>query len=115
MFRQAVAALKNPDIQAIARPSASAARAHPTLHPATSSSPQVPLAGSAALLAVGIWATAEPATVVAAQGVKAPLKRRPSWEAKFAGGWGDTTPEIEAQLTAAMDKIGTPESGANSP
>mmetsp|Transcript_22153 Transcript_22153/g.73520 ORF Transcript_22153/g.73520 Transcript_22153/m.73520 type:complete len:91 (-) Transcript_22153:376-648(-) len=90
MLRQAVAALKNPDIQ-------------------------VPLAGSAALLAVGIWATAEPTTVVAAQGAKAPLKRRPSWEAKFAGGWGDTTPEIEAQLTAAMDKIGTPESGANSP
>ena len=93
-----------------------AARRHPNfLHPTISSSAQVPLAGSAALLAVGIWATAEPTTVVAAQGAKAPLKRRPSWEAKFAGGWGDTTPEIEAQLTAAMDKIGTPESGANSP
>ena len=127
MFRQAVAALKNPDIQAH-RPSPApreptllftprpAARRHPNfLHPTISSSAQVPLAGSAALLAVGIWATAEPTTVVAAQGAKAPLKRRPSWEAKFAGGWGDTTPEIEAQLTAAMDKIGTPESGANSP
>ena len=60
-----------------------AARRHPNfLHPTISSSAQVPLAGSAALLAVGIWATAEPTTVVAAQGAKAPLKRRPSWEAK---------------------------------